>query len=227
MGERLAGKRAVVTCAGDYMGPAICTLFREEGADVVADERDLTDAAAPATLILEAGHVDILIANLSTPADLQPVVEIQDEAWVGAFDGMVHPLMRLVRAVLPQMMERRAGKIVAITSATPLRPIGPVSAYASARGAQHVFLQHAGLEAASHNVQINAVAQNFVKNPDYYPEDKVDGEGFQAFLKSLCPTERFAEGSESAELALFLASENSNFITGQIIPFAGGSAVNV
>ena len=156
MGERLAGKRVVVTCAGRYMGPAIGELFREEGAEVLADERDLIPPDAPAALIAEAGRVDILVANLSVAADLAPVESIQDHAWLLAFDGMVHPLMRLVRAVLPQMTERRAGKIIAITSATPLRPIAPVAAYASARGAQHVFVQHAGLEAAKHNVQINA-----------------------------------------------------------------------
>ncbi len=65
MGQRLSGKRIVVTDAGDFMGPAVTDLFTEEGAEVIADRRDLRPLAAASELIAEAGHIDVLVANLS------------------------------------------------------------------------------------------------------------------------------------------------------------------
>ncbi|MGE0119946.1 MAG: hypothetical protein AB7S71_13670 [Dongiaceae bacterium] len=67
MGNRLAGRRVVVTCATQFMGPAICEVFEEEGATVIADNRDLRKVDAAAELIKEAGHVDVFIANLIAP----------------------------------------------------------------------------------------------------------------------------------------------------------------
>jgi 2-keto-3-deoxy-L-fuconate dehydrogenase len=67
MTRRLEGKRAVVTDSGEYNGTDIVALFREEGADVIADTRDLTRPGAAEDLIREAGHVDLLIANLARP----------------------------------------------------------------------------------------------------------------------------------------------------------------
>ena len=67
MAARLQGKRVVITQADDYMGPATAALFAEEGAEVIADTRDLTESGACEALIAEAGRVDVLIANLASP----------------------------------------------------------------------------------------------------------------------------------------------------------------
>jgi 2-keto-3-deoxy-L-fuconate dehydrogenase len=75
-------------------------------------------------------------------------------------------------------------------------------------------------------VQINAIAQNYVSNPEYFPDDLVASEKFQNHLKRNVPIRRVARAEESAELALFLASNNSDFIVGQIVPFSGGWATN-
>lgn len=201
--------------------------FRAAGADVLADDRDLTVAGAVESLVREAGEVEVLIANLDAPASVMAATEIDDDAWVHAFDALVHPLMRLVRGVLPAMLEQGRGKIVAITSATPLRPIAPVTAYAAARGAQHVFVQHVGVEVARRGVNVNAIAQNFVQNPAYYPPGVLEDERMRRWIERTNPSGRLAEAWESAELAVFLASPGSDFLYGQVIPFAGGSAINV
>jgi 2-keto-3-deoxy-L-fuconate dehydrogenase len=84
-----------------------------------------------------------------------------------------------------------------------------------------------GLEAARHQVQVNAIAQNFVENPTYYPPEMLaDSAQVQRLLKMI-PARRIAKGVETAELALFLASAHSDFIVGQIIPFAGGWVTTV
>jgi 2-keto-3-deoxy-L-fuconate dehydrogenase len=124
------------------------------------------------------------------------------------------------------MAARGHGKIVAITSAAPLRGIAGSSAYCAARGAQNAFIKASGIELASKNVQINAVAQNYVSNPAYFPDDLVATERFQKHLQRNVPIGRIARSDESAELALFLASDKSDFMVGQVVPFSGGWAIN-
>jgi 2-keto-3-deoxy-L-fuconate dehydrogenase len=222
MTDRLQNQRALVTQAAEYMGPAIVELFRNEGAEVIADTTDLRAAGACEHAIKRAGDISILIANLAHLPLPAPVGEVRDADWHGLFDALVHPLMRLVRAAAPRMLASRRGKIVAITSAAPLRGIANTSAYCAARGAQNAFVRAVGLELAPHNVQFNAVAQNYVKNDTYYPKDLIASERFQRHLERNVPVRRVAEGWESAELTLFLASDKSDFLSGQVIPFAGG-----
>ncbi|MFP4513475.1 MAG: SDR family NAD(P)-dependent oxidoreductase [Acidimicrobiales bacterium] len=222
MADRLAGTRALVTSADTYMGPAIVELFEQEGAHVTADTTDLTPPAAAAEAVGSAGDIDVLVANLATPPRPSPATDIADDDWSALFDQLVHPLMRLIRAVLPPMIERGSGKIVAITSAAPLRGIPGASAYTAARGAQNAFVRSVGLEVARHGVQVNAVAQNYVKNNVYYSEEMLADTDLVARMERAVPAGRLAESWESAELALFLASDRSDFIVGQVIPFSGG-----
>ncbi len=219
---RLAGRRVLVTSAHDYMGPAITELFRAEGAIVTADTRLLTDPAAPDALMAEVGAVDVLVANLGVPAASAPATAIADDAWLAMFDHLVHPLMRLVRAALPPMLERRSGKVVAITSSSPLRPIRHATPYASARAAQNTFITYVGVEVASSNVQVNAIAQNYIANPTYYPPELTSTERFANHLHRNVPADRLGRPEDTAELALFLASGASDFFSGRIIPLDGG-----
>ena len=223
MPDRLAGKRVLVTSADTYMGSPIVELFTAEGAEVTASVADLTEPGAAEAVLEDAGEIDVLVANLAEAGEQMDFLHnLQDADWFGFFDRLVHPLMRLVRAALPAMVERKSGKIVAITSAAPLRGIPGATAYCAARGAQNAFVRAAGLEVARHNVQINAIAQNYVENVTYYTEEMLaDAELMQRMLKVI-PAKRLGKGIETAELALFLASDNSNFIVGQVIPFAGG-----
>ncbi|REJ85518.1 MAG: SDR family NAD(P)-dependent oxidoreductase [Acidobacteria bacterium] len=223
MSGAVQGKRVVVTCADRFMGPATCELFAEQGAEVVADLRDLRPPAACDELIDTHGCPDVLIVNLGAPSSPNtPVEDLDDDTWAEKFEVMVHPLFRLARAVLPTMKQRRAGKIVVYGSATGLRSMAKVSAYSAARAAQVGFVKAAGLEAAPHNVQINLIAQNYVENSEYYPPELVASERFQRHLARNVPAGRLATGREDAELALFLASDKSDFIVGQAIPFSGG-----
>ena len=222
--QRLRGKRVLVTQADDYMGPATLEVFAEQGAEVIGDERDLTRPGAVEALVADAGHIDVLVANLAAPANLgKPASAMDDETWHLMFDRMVHPLHRLCRAVLPQMMERRAGKIVVYGSATGLKALEGVSAYSAARAAQVGYVRTAGAEAGRHNVQINLIAQNFVENPAYFPPEFTRTDAFQQLIAQV-PAERLATAREDALFAVFLASDESDFFVGQAIPFSGGWA---
>ena len=225
MDKRLEGKRVLVTQAADYMGPATVELFREHGAEVIADESDLRVLRAAGDIIRDAGHIDILVANLAAPAGIGTMaVDIEDDAWSNCFDVMVHPLHRLVRAVLPQMYQRQSGKVVVYGSATGIKGMAGVSAYSAARSAQVGYVRAAGIEAARSNVQINLIAQNFVENKEYFPPEMQETEFFKELMARDVPIGRIATAREDALFALFLASAESDFFVGQSISFSGGWA---
>jgi 2-keto-3-deoxy-L-fuconate dehydrogenase len=152
------------------------------------------------------------------------VQNIDNENWNLLFDSLVHPLMYLVRAVTPQMLERKRGKIIAVTSAAPLRGIPNNAAYCAARGAQNGFIKAVGLELARSNIQVNAIAQNYINNNTYYPDDILDNEKFLEHVKRNVPTNEIGAASETAQLAVYLSREDCRHMVGQIIPLAGGWA---
>jgi 2-keto-3-deoxy-L-fuconate dehydrogenase len=225
MTKRLAGKRILVTQANDYMGPAAIELFREHGAEVIADETDLRDPGAAAAVVEAAGYLDVVVANLAANAHFgKMAVDMDDATWIEMFDVMVHPLHRLCKAALPQMYERRSGKVLVYGSGTGVKGLEGVSAYSAARSAQVGYVRTAGMEAARFNVQINLIAQNFTENPAYFPPEFTETDQFKSMLTQHVPLGRLATPRESALFALFLASDESNFFVGQAIPFSGGWA---
>lgn len=221
---RLTGKRVLVTQADDYMGPITLEVFAEQGAEVIADTSDLTDPARAAALIEETGLIDVLVANLAAPANLGiAAADMPEDTWQAMFDVMVHPLHRLTKAVLPQMVERQKGKILVYGSATGVKGMAGITAYSSARHAQVGYVRSTGAEIAAHNIQMNLIAQNFVENPVYFPPEFTQTPEFKELLKSV-PAGRLATAREDALFAVFLASDESNFFVGQAIPFSGGWA---
>lgn len=218
----LNGKRVLLTQAADFMGPALGEVFRELGADVIADEGPLDDPARPDALIREAGRVDVLLANLGIPAPSTPAAEVSEDEWRMAFAHMVDPLQRLVRAVLPQMTERGSGKIILIGSASALRGIRRASTYSAARGAQLAYIQAVGVEVAAKKVQMNAIAQNYVDNPTYFPPEVQANPVFQEKLKREVPLGRLVAAREDAMFAAYLASASADCFVGQIFPVCGG-----
>jgi 2-keto-3-deoxy-L-fuconate dehydrogenase len=134
--KRLRGKRTIITQIEAFMGKDLVALFQSEGADVIADSRDLRVQGAAEALITEAGQVDVLVANLAAEQPRTSVLDTDDDTFRAMYEAMVFPLHRLVRAVLPLMIERRHGKIVAMGSASAQKGMPNYSAYGSARGAQ-------------------------------------------------------------------------------------------
>lgn len=220
----MTNRTALITCVDRYMGRAVQTKFEALGITVVTSDGPLTSERACTDLIAAAGEIDILVANLAEPPMTGPVQNIDNADWNTLFDALVHPLMYLVRAVTPQMLDRRAGKIIAVTSAAPLRGIPNNAAYCAARGAQNGFIKAIGLELARANIQANAIAQNYINNDTYYPDDILDDAKFLDHVKRNVPTNKIGAAQETAELAAYLASENCTHMVGQIIPLAGGWA---
>lgn len=215
-------KTALITCVERYMGEAVRTKFESLGTNVIVGSHPMTTQAECEALIADAGKIDILVANLAEPPMSGPVQNTDNADWDKLFRSMVDPLMYLVRAVTPQMLERRSGKIIAVTSAAPLKGIPNNAAYCAARGAQNGFIKAVGLELARSNIQVNAIAQNYINNNTYYPDELLDNEKFLDHVKRNVPTGKVGAAEETAELAAYLASDHCNHMVGQIIPLAGG-----
>ena len=219
--KRMKGKRVVITQTSAFMRRDLLELFGAEGAALIADDRDLKIPGAAEALIVEAGHVDVLIANLAAEQPRTSVAATDEATFRAMYEAMVFPLHRLVPAVLPQMMERCRGKIVVMGSASGLKGMPNYSAYGSARGAQLAYVQDVGVEVAPHNVHINPIAQTFVDNPTYFPPSYQGTAEFKERTKG-APLGRLAQGWESAALALFLAGDESDFFVGQVFPLSDG-----
>ena len=131
----------------------------------------------------------------------------------------------MFRAALPAMIERRAGKILVMGSASALRGMKRTSTYSAARGAQLAYVQAVGVEVAPHSVQVNAIAQNFVDNPTYFPPDVQSNPKFQERLKREVPLGRLVGAREDAEFAAYLCSEAASCFVGQVFPVCGGWVV--
>lgn len=222
---RLDGKRVLLTQSNDFMGPALTEVFTDSGAEVIADARALDrDPALPATLVRKAGRVDVLLVHLALPAPSTPAADISDAEWRTVFAHLVDPLPRLVSAVLPQMLERRSGRILVIGSAAALRGQKRTGSYSAARGAQLAYVQAVALELVQHGIQFNAIAQNFVANPTYYGAEVQANPRFQERLKREVPLGRLVSAEEDARFAAYLCSDAAACFVGQVFPVSGGWA---
>ena len=222
MNQTLSGKRILVTHATLFMGPTLCEVLAQHGAIVIANTDPLTDVAAAQAAVDAAGGIDVLVANLAIAAPSSLAIEASESEWRDTFAALVDPLPRLFRAVLPQMIERRSGKILVMGSAAALRGVKRTSTYAAARGAQLAYVQSVGVELAAHNVQVNAIAQNFVANPTYFPAEIQANPRFQERLKREVPLGRLVSAQEDAAFAAYLCSDAANCFVGQVFPVCGG-----
>lgn len=221
---KLNGKRILITQADAFMGPVLCAVLAEHGASVIADTRSLVNADAPAAAVADAGLIDVLIANLALPAPQTEATAVTEQEWQDTFAALVDPLPRLCKAALPAMIARRRGKILVLGSASALRGSRRLTTYSAARGAQLAYVQALGVEVAVHNVQVNAIAQNFVDNPTYFPPEVQANPKFQERLKREVPLGRLVSAREDAEFAAYLCSDAADCFVGQVFPVSGGWA---
>ena len=224
MQNALTGKRVLVTQASEFMGPAFCEVFAEQGAEVVKSEQPLAAAGAAQEVVSQAGPIDVLVVNLSIVAPTTPAPEVEEEEWRTVFAALVDPLPRLTRAVVPHFVQRRGGKILVIGSASALRGMKRASTYSAARGAQLAYVQAVGVELAPKNIQVNAIAQNFVDNPTYFPPEVQANPRFQERLAREVPLGRLVAAREDALFAAYLCSDAANCFVGQVFPLSGGWA---
>jgi len=199
------------------------TLFADAHPElrVIAEQRP-DDMAAAVTQLF--GRLDVLVNNDPFPAIRAPIEDARLEDLRAGLDALVSGPFALTQAVVPQMKERRRGKIIFVTSAAPFHGLANYSMYVAARGGANALAVSLARELASFNIQVNAVAPNFVESPTYFPPQLLaDPQALGKITRNI-PLGRLGKPHEVGELVAFLASDKADFITGHVMPIAGGWA---
>jgi|TARA_B100000315_G_scaffold252462_1_gene289325 NAD(P)-dependent dehydrogenase (short-subunit alcohol dehydrogenase family) len=236
----------LITNVEHFAGPPAAFLLASRGATVACHDKSFSTETAreaysnrnpgpqafaeqdPESLVQAVtdtlGKIDVVVSNDSFPAIRAPIDAADIDDLRSGLEEMVVAPFALAKAAVPQMKERRSGKILFITSAVPFHGLPNYSMYVTARGATNAMAVSLAKELGPHNVQVNAIAPNYVENPDYFPEElRQNEQAMSKILKSI-PLRRLGKPEEIAALIAFYASDDSDFITGNVMPFAGGWA---
>jgi 3-oxoacyl-[acyl-carrier protein] reductase len=242
---RLNGKAALVTGASGGIGGAIAGGLHSAGAAVVlsgtkldrlealSDElgershvvsADLADVAAVAALAAKAeervGVVDILVNNAGITRD-NLALRMNDDEWADVIAINLNAAFQLSRALLRSMLKRRWGRIINITSIVGVTGNPGQANYAASKAGIIGMSKSLAHEVASRGITVNCIAPGFVSTA---MTDEL-GEDQRKKLLERVPIGRLGEGSDVAAAALFLASDEAGYVTGQTLHVNGGMAM--
>ena len=241
--KRIEGKLCLVTAAGQGIGRASAERLAAEGGHVIAtdindkalaelaeidgiDARklDVTDKAAITSLVDEIGTVDVLF-NCAGIVHNGTILEATEEEWDFAFDLNVKSQFRMIRAVLPGMIEKGHGSIINMSSvAGPVT--GPVNrlVYSASKAAVAGMTRAIANDYVKQGIRCNAIAPGTVDSPSLHERLRATGD-YDGALKAFIgrqPMGRIGKPEEIAALVTYLASEESGFTTGVVHVVDGG-----
>jgi len=241
----LQGKRALVTGASGGIGGAIARALHAQGAAVglsgtrvdalealaaelkeraYALPADLSDPAAADALVKAAeaalGGVDILINNAGLTRD-NLAVRMKDEDWQKVLDVNLTAAFRLSRACLRGMMKKRWGRIVSIASVVGATGNPGQANYAASKAGLVGMSKALAQEVASRNITVNCIAPGFIVTAmtEHLPEER------RQKLVEIIPAGRLGVAADVAAAAVYLASEEAAYVTGQTLHVNGGMAM--
>lgn len=249
----LSGKVAIVTGSSRGIGRAIAEAYVAAGARVVISSRkqgacdevaaainenegeeraiavaaSLSDKAALEHLVAETrrrwGRIDVLVCNAASNPYYGPMAGISDEQFRKIFDNNVLANHWLVSMVAPEMIERKDGAIILVSSIGGLVGSAVIGAYNVSKAADFQLVRNLAIEFGPHNVRINAIAPGVIRT-DFARalwEDPVA----EAELKRITPLGRIGEPEDIAGTAVYLASRAGAYVTGQGIVVDGGTTI--
>jgi 2-keto-3-deoxy-L-fuconate dehydrogenase len=252
MASRLQGKLALVTAAGQGIGRAIAEAFAAEGARVIATDLeekkleginsvkrrklDVRSTAAIEALAKETatefGALDVLV-NCAGYVHHGSVLDCSEQDWDFSFDLNVKSMHRMIKAFLPGMLQKKAGSIVNISSAvSSIRGVPDRYAYGATKAAVIGLTKAVAADFIRQGIRANAICPGTIESPSLEDRIKdrsrVTGKSLAEVEKAFVerqPLGRLGRPEEVAALAVFLASDESSYITGQPHLVDGGMAL--
>lgn len=239
-GNRLVGKTAFITAAGQGIGRETARMFALEGATVWAtdiNEQALADLEGCRTARLDVREIDMVneaiqavgpIDILFNCAGVVPngsILDCSPDEWSKAFDLNVTSMYSTIRAVLPGMLSRGRGSIVNMSSvASSIKGVPNRCAYGSTKAAVIGLTKSVAADFVTRGIRCNAICPGTVETPSLQERLRATGDYENAYAAFVArqPMGRLGRASEIASLALYLASDESAFTTGQIHVIDGG-----
>jgi len=219
------GARLVLADLDDTALEETCATLRAAGAEVVgvvADVTDRNDVRRLAATATAAGAVEILVNNVGDHRPWGPFVETAEEDWDAVLDLNLRHVLRVTRALLPGMIERRRGSIVNVSSVEGLRGVPNCALYAACKAAVLNLTAGLATELGPHGVRINAIAPDLTETPQF-PLSRMIAERYRDQVPRWVPVGRWGQPDDHGDVVAFLASDLARFVTGQTIRTDGGT----
>jgi NAD(P)-dependent dehydrogenase (short-subunit alcohol dehydrogenase family) len=249
--DRLNGKVAVITGGGGGIGRAAAALFVAEGANVVlvdVDERalaevvseigsnqvsafvaDVTSAADNAAMVACAeeryGGLDIFLANAGIEGDVAPLIDYAEARFDQVMNVNVKGVFLGLQSAIPALHKRGGGSIVITSSIAGVRGAPGIAAYATSKHAVIGLMRSAAKECAAMNIRVNTVNPSPVETPMMRRIEQGISEDVEQVKLNVAqdiPMNRYAEPEDIARVMLFLASDESSWVTGSVNMADGG-----
>ncbi|MBS3918650.1 MAG: 3-oxoacyl-[acyl-carrier-protein] reductase [Deltaproteobacteria bacterium] len=241
----LSGKVALVTGAAQGIGKAIALLLAKNGAGVVVSDINLEKAQETANeiqgmgrrsfaikvnvadlkdvermveaIVEQFGRIDILVNNAGITRD-RLILRMTEEDWDAVLNVNLKGTFNCTKAAIRHMSKQKSGKIVSIASVSGEMGNPGQANYAASKAGVIGFTKTIAREFAGRGINVNAIAPGYIQTPmtDAVPEKAKEE------LKRMIPMERLGQPEDVAQAVLFLVSENSSYITGQVLNVNGG-----
>jgi 3-oxoacyl-[acyl-carrier protein] reductase len=247
---RLKDKTALVTGAGQGFGYGIAEVFAREGARVACLDlkSDVADAAArrigagaialtadvskredverAARQAIEAfGRVDIVVNNAGTTHRNKPIMEVEEAEFDRIFAVNVKSILLTAQAFVPHMRSHGGGALINVGSTAALRPRPGLTVYNASKGAVHVMTKSMAVELAPDKIRVCALAPVAGETPLLAMFMGEDTPEKRAAFKATVPLGRFSKPEDIGLAALYLASDDANFLTGVVLEVDGGRCI--